>query len=333
MTWRFPKPARVVPYRSLPTPHHAAYWAHALSISDATGTVADLSRSIANAKVDLNPHQVDAALFAIRSPLSKGVILADEVGLGKTIEAGLVIAQRWTERHRRILLIVPASLRKQWQEELRQKFALSSVILEGRSYGSDRSAGVERPFARTDEIVITSYQFAAAKADEVQDVAWDIVVFDEAHRLRNVYKPESRIAAALRDATGDRRKLLLTATPLQNSLLELYGLATFVDPHLFGDERSFREQFGTGTGLDPARSSQLRWRLRTAMTRTLRSQVLEYVRFTNRTPITQEFRPQWAFQPRWTEGRPNPATVRSRSRGAHRVKDGAGGPMHRLVVR
>jgi SNF2 family DNA or RNA helicase len=96
--------------------------------------VADLSRSIANARVDLNPHQVDAALFAIRSPLSRGVLLADEVGLGKTIEAGLVIAQRWTERRRRILFVVPASLRKQWQEELRQKFALPSVVLEGKSH-------------------------------------------------------------------------------------------------------------------------------------------------------------------------------------------------------
>lgn len=280
----------------MPTPYHAAYWAHALSISDATGTVADLSRSIANARVDLNPHQVDAALFAIRSPLSKGVLLADEVGLGKTIEAGLVIAQRWAERKRRILLVVPASLRKQWQEELRQKFALPSIVLEGKSYAADRAAGIERLFERADEIVITSYQFAAAKGDEVHDVPWDLVVFDEAHRLRNVYRPESRIAAALRDATIDARKLLLTATPLQNSLLELYGLASFIDPHLFGDERSFREQFGSGTGLDAARASQLRWRLRSVMTRTLRSQVLEYVRFTNRTPITQDFRPSDAEQ-------------------------------------
>ena len=278
------------------TPYHAAYWANALSISDATGTVADLSRSIANARVDLNPHQVDAALFAIRSPLSKGVILADEVGLGKTIEAGLVIAQQWAERRRRILLVVPATLRKQWQEELRQKFALPTFILEGRSYAAARAAGSDRPFDRAGEVVITSYQFAAAKADDIQDTQWDLVVFDEAHRLRNVYKPDSRIAAALRDATRGRRKLLLTATPLQNSLLELYGLASFVDEHLFGDERSFREQFGTGSGLDAARASQLRWRLRGTLIRTLRSQVLEYVRFTNRTPITQDFRPTDAEQ-------------------------------------
>ncbi len=280
----------------MPTPYHAAYWAHALSISDATGTVADLSRSIASAKVDLNPHQVDAALFAIRSPLSKGVILADEVGLGKTIEAGLVIAQRWAERRRIILLIVPASLRKQWQEELRSKFGLNSAIIDGRSYSQARDRGDRFPFAPTDQIAITSYQFAAAKAADLRDIPFDLVVFDEAHRLRNAYKPDAKIAGALREATADRPKLFLTATPLQNSLMELYGLTSFIDPHLFGDERSFREHFGGGSALDEARASQLRWRLSKIMTRTLRSQVLEYVRFTNRTPITQDFQPSDAEQ-------------------------------------
>ena len=63
---------------------------------------------LAEAQVDLNPHQVDAALFAFKSPLSMGAVLADEVGLGKTIEAALVISQQWAERHRHILVIAPA---------------------------------------------------------------------------------------------------------------------------------------------------------------------------------------------------------------------------------
>ena len=95
------------------TPYHSQYWATALTLQGPGGTLESLSRSIANARVDLNPHQVDAALFAIRSPFSKGVMLADEVGLGKTIEAGIVITQRWAERRRKILLILPATLRKQ----------------------------------------------------------------------------------------------------------------------------------------------------------------------------------------------------------------------------
>ena len=98
------------------TEYHSQYWAHALMLESSSGSFEGLSRSIANARVDLNPHQVDAALFALRSPLSNGAVLADEVGLGKTIAAGIVIAQKWAERKRKILLIVPAALRKQWQQ-------------------------------------------------------------------------------------------------------------------------------------------------------------------------------------------------------------------------
>lgn len=104
------------------TPFHSKYWANELTLRSATGSIESLSRSIAGARVDLNPHQVDAALFALRSPLSRGVILADEVGLGKTIEAGIVLSQKWAERRRRLLIIVPAMLRKQWQQELSDKF-------------------------------------------------------------------------------------------------------------------------------------------------------------------------------------------------------------------
>ncbi len=121
-------------------------------------------------------------------------------------------------------------------------------------------------------------------------------MFDEAHRLRNVYKPGSPIAAALRDATAQAPKLLLTATPLQNSLLELYGLTSFVDPHCFGDEASFRARFGSGAALDAPAAARLRERMSGVLTRTLRAQVLEYVRFTNRVPLTQDFTPSPAEQ-------------------------------------
>ena len=127
-----------------------------------------MAQSLSTARVDMNPHQVDAALFALASPLSKGVLLADEVGLGKTIEASLVIAQRWAERRRRILLIVPASLRKQWSQELYDKFSLPSVIVERKTYNDARKKGVARPFEQSDKIIITSYEFAALKADDIR---------------------------------------------------------------------------------------------------------------------------------------------------------------------
>src|ERR1700675_1650923 len=126
------------------TQQQSSYFAHRITL-EGLGEDA-LAQSLSTARVDMNPHQVDAALFALGSPLSKGVILADEVGLGKTIEASLVIAQRWAERRRRILLIVPASLRKQWSQELFDKFSLPSIIIERKSYNDLRKKGMPKPF-------------------------------------------------------------------------------------------------------------------------------------------------------------------------------------------
>ncbi len=196
------------------------------------------------AQVDLNPHQVDAALFAFSSPLSKGALLADEVGLGKTIEAGLVISQRWAERKRCVLIITPSNLRKQWHQELSEKFFLPCMILESRSYNEAIKSGRFCPFDVKDTVVICSYQFARDKAADVHAMPWDLVVIDEAHKLRNVYKPSNVIANTLKQALAQKQKLLLTATPLQNSLLELFGLVSFIDEHTFADLKSFREQFG-----------------------------------------------------------------------------------------
>jgi len=140
------------------TVYHSQYWAHALSLRGSGSNIESLSRSIANARVDLNPHQIDAALFALRSPLSNGAIFADEVGLGKTIEAGIVLSQRWAERRRKILIIVPAMLRKQWQQELEQKFYLPCVILDTKVCNQLIKNGAVNPFEQEDRVVICSYQ-------------------------------------------------------------------------------------------------------------------------------------------------------------------------------
>lgn len=240
----------------------------------------------------MNPHQVDAALFAFASPLSKGALLADEVGLGKTIEAGLVISQRWAEGKRRILIIAPSNLRKQWHQELHEKFFIPCSIIESKSYNAEVKAANFRPFDRTDSIVICSYQFARNKAADVHATPWDLVVIDEAHRLRNVYKPSNVIANTLKAALAQRNKLLLTATPLQNSLLELFGLVSFIDEHTFGDVKSFREQF---SGAANERTFQvLRDRLKPICHRTLRRQVTAYVPYTKRHAILEEFSPDEA---------------------------------------
>ena len=267
------------------TPYHAKYYAHELSRIGGDG-VDRLGRALFDATVTLNPHQIEAALFALRSPLSKGVLLADEVGLGKTIEAGLVLCQSWAESRRRLLIITPASLRKQWALELHEKFNLPSVILDAHSYRDFQKSGHASPFEQP-QIVICSYHYAARMSAEIQPFAWDLVVMDEAHKLRNCYRESNRLGQAILHATRDRRKILLTATPLQNSLVELYGLATLIDERLFGDLPSFRTQFANA-GSDLA---SLRERLATFCHRTLRSQVLEYVKYTRRKLLTQPFSP------------------------------------------
>src|SRR6266849_9303459 len=190
------------------TDYHAAYFAHELTKRCSSDSMEKLAGAVAGAQVDLNPHQVDAALFAFNSPLSRGALLADEVGLGKTIEAGLVVSQKWAERKRRILVITPANLRKQWHQELTEKFFLPCQILETKSYNAAVKLGNFRPFEIQDAIVICSYQFARNKAADVANTAWDLVVMDEAHRLRNVYKPSNIIANTLKLALANKHKLL-----------------------------------------------------------------------------------------------------------------------------
>ena len=271
------------------TDYHAKYLAHYLTRRHADDSVEKLTGALIDAQVDLNPHQIDAALFAFRSPLSSGALLADEVGLGKTIEAGLVISQKWAEHKRRLLVITPANLRKQWFQELSEKFFLPCQILEARAYNEAIRQGNLRPF-EADAIVICSYQFARSKAADVHTLPWDLVVIDEAHRLRNVYKPSNVVANTLKLVLASRRKLLLTATPLQNSLLELYGLVSFIDEYTFGDLASFREQYSSVR--QQAVFEELRSRLKPICHRTLRRQVLPYVRYTKRLPIVQPFTPE-----------------------------------------
>ncbi len=127
------------------TAYHAKYFAYELNRTGGNG-VARLGRALFDACVDLNPHQIEAALFALRSPVSKGVLLADEVGLGKTIEAGLVLCQYWAEHRRRLIVICPASIRKQWALELMEKFNIPSTIIDAKAFKQIQSAGNPNPF-------------------------------------------------------------------------------------------------------------------------------------------------------------------------------------------
>ena len=274
------------------TRHQSLYFAHWLTQS---GKIENqVSRAMASARVDMNPHQIQAALFALKSPLEKGVLLADEVGLGKTIEASLVMAQKWAEEKRSILLVVPASLRKQWNQELQDKFELPSIIIDSKIANQLKKEGVINPFQQNDKIVICSYEYLARQQEKAQLISWHLVVFDEAHKLRNAYQPKSskRAKAVIKATCNAESRVLLSATPIQNNLMELYGLSQVIDPHFFGDAKSFRTLY-VNRQKDKEALEDLKRRIKPLCHRTLRRQVQEEggINFTNRYSLTQDFTP------------------------------------------
>jgi len=271
------------------TSYHAKYFSYDLLKRRSANDIGKLTASLQDAQVDLNPHQIDAALFAFKSPLSKGALLADEVGLGKTIEAGIILSQQWAERKRKLLIICPSNLRKQWSQEIADKFFLPSLILENKSFNEETKKGNFNPFDTNKNIIICSFQFARTKEMFVKFTAWDLVIIDEAHRLRNVYKTSNRIGSSIKNSIQERKKVLLTATPLQNSILELYGLVSIIDDYIFGDLKSFKSQFSRL--IDEENYEELRRRLIPICQRTLRRQVLGYIDYTERRALVEDFYP------------------------------------------
>src|SRR6202142_3987744 len=235
------------------------------------------------ARIDPNPHQIDAVIFALRRLREGGCILADEVGLGKTIEAGLVIAQSRAEGAQRILLIVPKSLIGQWQNELFTLFGIQARENEDNFFGPGVYL-VGREFAGSER--------GAAPLGAVPP--FDLVVIDEAHEIfaglhrrydrDGVYdeaSDEAMMAHRVRRILRKAPVLLLTATPMQNSLVELWGLVQYVEPTgtLLGDIATFRAVFCSDDDrtLIPGQEHELKRRLAMVQQRTLRRQAQEFL--------------------------------------------------------
>lgn len=268
------------------TDYQAKYFAHELERSYANDHVGKLAGLLFDAQVEPKPHQIDAALFVLQTPFLRGVILADEVGLGKTIEAGIVITQYWAERKRRILIIAPSSLRQQWQQELHEKFFIPSELLDVKS--KDRL--LQAQDSAKAQVLICSYEFVL-RHEVALSRQWDLVVADEAHRLRNLWngdraKMPSAVARVVKEAT---KTVLLTATPLQNKLEELYGLVSVFDDEYFHSLDTFRERYiKNRDGID---GDDLVDRVAAVSKRTLRRDAQKYIQFPKRSPLTVEFTP------------------------------------------
>jgi len=267
------------------TAYQSKYYAHELLRSYSNDHVGKLAGLLFDAQVEPKPHQIDAALFALQTPYLPGVILADEVGLGKTIEAGIVITQYWAERKRRILIIAPSSLRQQWQQELREKFLIPSTLLEAKFKEEQLSQGI----LNNTDVLICSYEFALRHETSLMRI-WDLVICDEAHRLRNFYTGRNKGSDAISHIVrGASKTLLLTATPLQNRLEELYGLVSVFDPTYFYSLDAFRERYIKSR--TSKTNDDLVDRVAVISKRTLRKDADKYIHFTKRLPLTIEFLP------------------------------------------
>lgn len=241
-------------------------------------------KCLLNAEIELNPHQINAFCAAIQALKTGGIVLADEVGLGKTIEAGLVLKYVLNTGAKKVLIALPATLRKQWEIELDEKFGLNVTILDRLTVEKDyhaMKAWVEKE--NEVRIILTSYDYASKFMKRFPSVKWDFVIIDEAHNLRNVFHGTKR-AKNLYELTKGIPKILLTATPLQNSLSDLHGLISFIDPRIFGSEKVFNRRFIEGQDY-----TELKKELLPVLYRTLRKDVGKYMDFKKRVCITVDF--------------------------------------------
>ena len=261
------------------TPFHAYITARELS-GYAFGEEKLLS-VLATSDIEIYPYQIAAAMFALRSPFLEGVVFCDEGSLGKTYEALLVVSQLWFEGKERILIIVPTPLLMQWAEIMEKQFSVPFIVLDGAA-----KSDINNPFL-CDGIALTTTDYAMQNAELVSDVAWDIAVFDEAHRLCRAYAEDGKTASILREATDGAFRLLLTATPMQNSIMDLYGLIAFIDDTDLPDEKSFYARYFR----KPENYPELHnWASRYCF-RTMRTQVASYVKIPERLPVTADYLP------------------------------------------
>lgn len=263
----------------LQTPFHAYYTAMKLNMLQDEDTYLPV---FAEGKIDVYPYQVAAALFAVRNPYQKGVILCDEAGMGKSHEAMLIISQSWYEGKNNILVAIPnPDLLVQWAEMISEKYSIPFC-----------TASENNSFAY-DGIVLTTYDYLTQNIDKADKINWDIVVFEEANALSSVYQDEntfmgasgSKQAKLLKEFSKNTFKILLTGTPIEKNIMDLYGLIYFIDEKLLPDPDTYMKRYLR----KPENYAELAGKVSKYCFRTLRSQAKQYAKIPERLHITLEY--------------------------------------------
>ncbi|MPL96606.1 RNA polymerase-associated protein RapA [bioreactor metagenome] len=242
----------------------------------------------ASSDIEIYPFQIAAASFALRSPYQKGVVLCDEAGMGKSHEAMLIMAQKWLEGKIRILLAVPnADLLFQWVEMIDRYYTVPYVVLTNRDQWNENSSDENPNAFEQNAIVITTYDFAADNQAASAAVKWDLTVLEEANALSPVYQEGNKQAKALKHIARDSFKLLLTGTPIEKNIMDLYGLIWFIDETVLPGEKEFLARYLR----KPENYPELAERVSKYCFRTLRSQAKGYAKVPQRILITCEYTP------------------------------------------
>lgn len=238
--------------------------------------------------IEIYPHQIASATFALNKfdtytnePKEKGVILCDEGGLGKTYSTMLIIATRWYLGDEKILIVLPHQLIYEWIEVLENNFEIPYIAIGNSKQYEKIKEKEEQPFNRN-AIIVTSYNTALKYEEEIKKVNFKITVFEEAHKLKNFHK-ENRLTKAMLGISKQSFKILLTATPIQNSILDLYSLVTFIDDNIFGiDYKNFYSKYYK----NEENYLELKEKVMKLSFRTLKSEVRNYINIPHRLPLS-----------------------------------------------
>ena len=232
------------------------------------------------------PFQIAASAFVLRSPYLKGMILCDEAGLGKSHEAMLVIAQRWLEGQNRILLLIPnADLIAQWTELIEKYYSIPYVVCSKKEeWEGLMTEDNQNPFDQ-EAVIMSTYDFVSSQEETAARISWDVIVFEEANVLSTGYQEENKQAKALDRIAGTAFRLLLTATPIEKNIMDLYGLIWFIDKSVLPKPEMFLHRYLR----KPENYPELAERVSKFCFRTLRSHAKQYAKIPERILITDEY--------------------------------------------
>lgn len=269
----------------LQTPFHAYYTARLLENLPKEDALVPV---FASADIKVYPFQVAAASFAMRSPYQKGVILCDEAGMGKTHEAMLVIVQKWLEGIGHILIAVPnADLLMQWIDTLDRCYTIPYVVLTSREdWDKNISEDSQNAFEQ-DAVILTTYAFLVDQQAAAKEINWELTVFEEASALSSVSNEDSKQAKILKEIAEDSFKILLTGTPIEKNIMDLYGLMYFIDETVLPDAETYMKRYLR----KPENYPELAQRVSKYCFRTLRVQAKQYAKIPERILITLEYTP------------------------------------------